>query len=209
VSLLTVPSAVALFLLAEPLVAVVFGPRWQPAVPVLRALAVYAGVRSLGSYAGDLLKATGRSGLLSRLGLARAVLLVPAMIVGARFGPAGVAWALAAVTAAYLVVSLAVARRVSGAGAGDMLEAVRPALAGGLALSAVVTLWSRLAGGLHVLPALLGGAALGAAAYLVVVRLLVPRVYEDVLARLRRQPATAGSVASRPAPAPRLATEVE
>lgn len=184
VTLLTIPTAIGLAALAEPLVEVAFGARWAPAAPILRALAVYAGVRSLGSYTGDLLKATGQSGMLARLGLARAAALIPAMIAGARFGATGVAWALVAVTSAYLVVSLAIARRESGASYGEMLAAVRAPLAGGAVLAAGLALWLRLTSGLPAGLVLPGGVVTAVALYALVVRAIAPDLHRHALARL-------------------------
>lgn len=111
-SLLTVPVGVGLALLAGPFVGLFFGPAWIDAVPAMQALAVAGTVRSLGSHAGDVYKATNRADILVKLGIARAVILIPAMIWGAQFGIFGVAVAQVIVTAASTVVNLLIAGRV-------------------------------------------------------------------------------------------------
>ena len=65
VSAVTFPAAVGLALLARPLLLLFFGPQWAGAAPVLSALAAYAGLRSITSHAGDILKATGRAQVLA------------------------------------------------------------------------------------------------------------------------------------------------
>lgn len=106
VAFVTIPMAAGLALVAEPLVAVFFGDQWLDAAPLLRWLAVYAGLRALGTHAGDVLKASGRSGLLAVMGLLKAALLVPALIYAGRFGVREVAMAMAAVTSLTLLLNL-------------------------------------------------------------------------------------------------------
>ncbi|HUF17800.1 MAG TPA: lipopolysaccharide biosynthesis protein [Thermoanaerobaculia bacterium] len=106
VSFVTIPMSAGLALVAEPLVAVLFGSRWLEAAPLLRWLAVYAGLRALGTHAGDVLKASGRSGLLAMMGLVKAAVLIPALIYAGRFGVREVAMAMAAVTSLTLALNL-------------------------------------------------------------------------------------------------------
>lgn len=184
VSFLTLPAAVALTLLAEPLVRVFFGDGWEPAVPILRALAVYAGLRSLGTPAGDVLKALGRPGLLAALGVVKAGLLLPALVVSARFGPTGVAVGLAAVTAITMLLSVAVGCRLARIRPRDVLRAVATSLLGATLLGLVLLAWDRMT----TLPAtlgLVGGAITGFATYALVVRALSPGIYRAATSVLR------------------------
>lgn len=184
VTLLTIPAAVALCLLAAPMVAVLFGPQWDASVPIVRAFAVYVGLRSVGTYTGDLLKATGRSGTLARLGLLRAAILVPALLVAGRNSPVAVAWAMAAVTGCYLLVSLHVARRASGASYREMLVAVRPALLAGSVLAIVLMVAIALGAALPPLLLVAGGLVLGAISSLAAVKWLEPDAYREVARRV-------------------------
>lgn len=136
VSFVTVPMAAMLFVAAEPLVLVVFGPRWEGAIPLLRWLAVYAGFRSLGTHAGDVLKATGRSSLLAGLGLVKAAVLVPALIVAGRFGVEAIAMTLAFVTAATSLLNVIVAGRLLRFSTLDGLRSIRTSVLAGAALVA-------------------------------------------------------------------------
>jgi len=144
VSLFTVPAAMGILLLAEPLVRVLFTGAWAPAIPILRAIAVYTMLRALGTHAGDVLKATGRSGLLAGLGVAKAAVLVPVLILAGRQGAAAVAVALAGVTAFTMLLNLAVVCRLTGTSALAVLEALRPSLVGTGAMTAVLLVWFRL-----------------------------------------------------------------
>lgn len=141
VSLLTVPASAGLFLVAEPLVRTLFGPDWLPAVPILRALAVYVGLRSLGSHAGDVLKATGRTGLLAGLAVGKAVVLVPALVWAGRSSAWAVAATLAAITGVTAVVNLAVVGRLVRVGPGPVLRALAGSFTGTAAMVAVLGTW--------------------------------------------------------------------
>lgn len=144
VSLVTVPIAATLAVLAEPLVRVFFGPKWAGAAPLLQLLAIQAGLRALGTHAGDVLKATGRTGLLVSYSAARAVVLVPALIVAAGFGVRAVAGTLVAVTAVTVTINIAIVMRILRFGVPDVLRALRTSLAAGAALVAAGILLQRL-----------------------------------------------------------------
>ena len=179
VSLLSVPAALGLAALAEPLVLTVFGEKWRPAAPVLRALAVYAGVRSLSTPAGDVLKALGRPGLLAALGAGRAVVLVPALVASARFGAPAVAAALASVTALALFVSTSWACRLAQVTGAKVVAAVRTSFLAGATLGLVLLAWNRWSAGLAAGPRLAGGVFVGLVAYALAVRLLSPGLYAE------------------------------
>lgn len=133
-ALVTLPGSVALALAAEPVVVTLFGPAWQGAAPILRALAIYGALRALGSSAGDALKASGAANTLAGLAALKAVLLLPAVALAARAGAPAVAAAVAAVALVGLAIDLAFVARRMAVGAGDYLRTALP----GLALAAAV-----------------------------------------------------------------------
>jgi len=148
-SLLTVPVAALLVVTAEPLVLALFGGKWIAAIPVLRAMAVYSGLRALGSPIGDVLKATGRSDLLARLAAVKAALLIPALIAAGMRDGTTVAVALVAVTALTTLLNFGVAMVKLQVRLSEIGAAVRVSLIGGLMLAAVSTLLHRA---IHVPP---------------------------------------------------------
>lgn len=184
VALLAVPAAAGLCLLAEPLVLTLFGGQWGPSVPILRALAVYAALRALRSPAGDVLKAAGRPGLLAGLGVVKAAVLVPALLVAASRSAVAVGVAMAAVTALTLPLDVWFARRETGFRLRDLAGAA----VGSLAPTALmaVALWGWMAA----LPdpsgplALVGGVLGGGLVYLGAVRLLEPAAFRRAVATL-------------------------
>jgi O-antigen/teichoic acid export membrane protein len=141
-SLLTVPIGVGLAIMAGPFVELFFGAAWVDAVPAMQALAVAGTVRSLGSHAGDVYKATNRADILVKLGIARAVILIPAMIWGAQFGIFGVAVAQIIVTAASTTVNLFIAGRVLKVSPLFLLAEFKNAAIGSLLMGMVVYMMS-------------------------------------------------------------------
>lgn len=177
-SLLTVPGSVALILLAEPLVVTLFGERWRPTVPIMQALAAYGGLRALGSYTGDVLKATGRPHLLAVIGTLRTVVLVPALILAGSRGPVAVALALAAEAAVSTAVYCVVAARVTGASAASMAAALRPSVLATIPMALFLHIWSSLAEGIAGSAALALGVLGGLLVYGAALRLTAPTVFQ-------------------------------
>lgn len=91
VQLIAVPICLGLLIAADPIVRVVFGDQWLEAIPVLRVLAVYAWVYSLGYHVGGFYKAIGRPDILLRLSILTLIIIVPSLLLGAKFGIIGVA----------------------------------------------------------------------------------------------------------------------
>jgi PST family polysaccharide transporter len=136
-ALVTLPGSVALALLAEPVVVTLFGLAWRDAAPILRALAIYGGLRSLGSSAGDALKASGAAGTLAGLAALKAAILLPAVAFAARRGAPAVATAVAAAALAGLVIDLALVARRMAVGTRAYARALAPGVT--LALAVGVT----------------------------------------------------------------------
>lgn len=181
VSLLTLPAALGLVLVAEPLVLAAFGESWAPAVPVLRALALYVALRSLGTHAGDVLKATGRTRLLAGLAAVKATILVPALVLAASGGATSVALALAGVTGANAALGLAVAARLLELSTRDLLRALSPALRVSALLLVPAGCWHLWAPDIGAPGELALLGTLGLAAYLGALAVVEP----EALARLR------------------------
>ena len=91
VELIAVPICLGLLIAADPIVRVVFGEQWLDAIPVLRVLAAYAWVYSLGYHVGGFYKAIGRPDILLKLSILTLIIIIPALLIGAKFGIIGVA----------------------------------------------------------------------------------------------------------------------
>jgi PST family polysaccharide transporter len=114
IGLLTIPMAVGLALISDPLVRTFFGERWLEAIPILSAISLYTLVRSLYFSAGDVFKAQGRPEIITRLHLFNLALLVPALYFTALYtgNLVAVAWVQVAVVLVVGTVRLAVAARL-------------------------------------------------------------------------------------------------
>lgn len=99
VALVLLPTMVGLAVLAEQAVAVVYGPQWDAAVPVVRVLGPVAAVQALATITASVMLAKGRSDWLYRWTLVNCLVAAAAMAVGAQWGLVGVSLALAAVVA--------------------------------------------------------------------------------------------------------------
>jgi lipopolysaccharide exporter len=184
-SRIAIPAAAGLALVAEPLVRTLFGEDWLPSVPILRALAVYVGIRSLGMPGGDVLKATGRLGPLFALRCFEAVLLVPALIAAGRWSGLAVAVTLAAVTAVTTLVKLGVVARRVGVPVRRLAGAAAPSFAGSAALAAALAGWQVWGPSLPPAADLAVQALAGAAVYAGVLALLEPGLAGELRELLR------------------------
>jgi PST family polysaccharide transporter len=86
VALITVPIGLGMALLAKPFVIALFGEKWIDVVPVMRAISIYTLILSLGYNAGDVYKAQGRPGILTRLSILQAFILVPSLLWAVNIG---------------------------------------------------------------------------------------------------------------------------
>ncbi len=169
--MVVVPICVGLLIAAEPIVLTLFGEQWRAAIPVLRVMAVFSLIGSIGVNIGDVYKAIGRPDILAKLGLLDLFLLLPALLFGARWGIVGVAWAHAGVSIIDTGLRLLVARRVVGISPAEVFRQAAPSLAAGTGLAAAAGAMLIATSGAPPVVALAATAIAGATAYaLVLVR---------------------------------------
>jgi O-antigen/teichoic acid export membrane protein len=97
VALVVLPSMVGLAVLAEPAVAVVYGAKWEAAIPVVQVLAPVAAVQALSRVTASVMLARGRSDWLYRWALTYCLVGAAVMLVSSQWGLVGVSLGLAAV----------------------------------------------------------------------------------------------------------------
>ncbi|MFB9909146.1 oligosaccharide flippase family protein [Allokutzneria oryzae] len=141
VGVAVMPGGVALALLAEPIVDVVYGAQWGPAAMVLAGLAVAAVGRVFADLAFHLLLAVGAPLSSALIQLWWLLTLVPATVVAARlWGLAGIGWAQAAVALLVAVPVHAWGLRKAGIRVSSLVRGIVPpslsaaATGGGLVL---------------------------------------------------------------------------
>ncbi|HEY9528164.1 MAG TPA: oligosaccharide flippase family protein, partial [Anaerolineales bacterium] len=137
VELFAVPICLGLLIAADPIVRVVFGDQWLEAIPVLRVLALYAWFYSLGYHVGGFYKAIGRPDILLRLSLLTLVIIIPSLLIGARFGLIGVAVGHLVAVLIRRIISLAVATRFVNVSIMDIFGELRSSLLGAMVMGPV------------------------------------------------------------------------
>jgi O-antigen/teichoic acid export membrane protein len=162
-----VAAGVGMAAVAPMLVHVVFGPKWEPSIVPLQALALYAAFRSLGIGAVDVYKAIGRPGLAAALSFVRLAVLAPILLLAVRYGIDGVSWAQAAVAFVLAVSMQVVASRVLGLPPKALGGALFPALAAGAGTAVgalAVRLWMPGGEPVRLAVAMVAGGLVGLAA---------------------------------------------
>jgi len=185
IALATVPAAVGLVLVAEPLVVTAFGDRWRPSIPILQALAICACLRSIGYHAADLLIAQGRAGLLASLGVMKAAVLVPALVLAGRYGAVAVATTMAGVAAATMLLNVFVACRLARISGQAVLAALGPGVLASAIMAPAVWAWVNASERAAPVVTLAGSLAIGILVYGLAVRLVSPGIYRQLMAALR------------------------
>ena len=181
-SMVAFPAAFAMAALALPLVLTLYGEEWRSAAAPMAWVAIWAGLASLASMPGAVMKALGRSWLLAATGIMQITLLFPAVWVAANYSITAVA--------ASQVLEKTVSLALLGVIIGRILKipwySTFTAGAPALGLSAV------MGAALLVLSALLPpelavavGIPLGALLYLALLRRFMPDGLHPLLAPLR------------------------
>ena len=185
-ALVAMPTAVALCVLAEPIILALFGDRWAGSVGPMRVLTLYALAVTLGVPAGTAYKATGNAAVLLKLAVPRAILVVVSIALLVDEGTVAVAACQAGAAALFGIIGLAVATRMLDLRPAQLLAAAWPALATAAATAAAAALSEFLLDGPWATLAL-AVAACGAVSALVL-RVVAPDVMAEIRSAARRQP---------------------
>jgi len=92
-SLIVFPMMIALGVLAEPAILVIYGSKWRESIAILQLLCVAGVALSTYSTAGWIYMSQGRTDILFRLGVYATAVRVIEVVIGAHWGLVGVAWA--------------------------------------------------------------------------------------------------------------------
>lgn len=166
VELIAVPMCLGLLIAADPIVRVVFGEQWLEAIPVLRVLAIYAWVYSLGYHVGGLYKAIGRPDILLRLSILTLIIIIPSLLIGARFGLIGVAVGHLVAVLIRRIISLTLATQFVNVSILDIFAELRSAFLAALVMAPITLAVSYLTTGLNPFLRLALIALAGAISYL-------------------------------------------
>lgn len=198
IALLTFPLMAVLLAIANPFVLSVFGPNWAEVVPVLQVLCPVAAVQSIGTTAGWIYQATGRTDVLFRYGAIVSPLILGSIGVGVALGsPLTVAICYAVMNLVILPYpQFAVAGRLIGLRPGQVLAAVRASIAHSVLASVPAWAVGAYLPGPH-LVRFLAGAVTGLAIYVGIVHTLRAPAYLRLRAQLGDVLRSRASVAER------------
>jgi PST family polysaccharide transporter len=202
-SLISTPLLLGMFVLADELVALVYGPKWSEAVPLLRIFIASTLVRSVTSPSGAVFNVVGRPELSMQIALGFVVLYVPALVIASAGSVIGFAICVAAARILVGLISLYWSLDVIAESKARVTdELVRPLLAG-LAMAAAVWFGDQamIRHGVPIAPRIAIGAVGGAAIYLAGVRILARRALGEALALIKDVVARRGGRVADKAPA--------
>jgi O-antigen/teichoic acid export membrane protein len=182
IALVTCPMMVGLLVVADAFVMTIYGQQWRPIVPVLRVLCVLGFAQSIGTTAGWIFVATGRTDRMFRFGVVASLILIASIVVGILFGTilsVAVCYAIAGVLVE--APALWLSGRLIGMTLMDVWRALRGIAAASLGMGALLWAVSRA------IPAdwpawgrLAAQVPLGVAVYAALVALLRLNAYVDV-----------------------------
>lgn len=165
-NIIAMPICLGFVIVAEPVILVAFGPQWVESIPILRVLAVYAWMLSVGFHIGGVYKAIGRPDIEVRLAVVALIALVPALLFGVQYGLMGVALGHLGVAALRAVMRITVATRFVGFKVPEYLKELIPGFMAGIALAVLAVPTLLLTNNWAAFPQLVAVATAGGVGYL-------------------------------------------
>lgn len=196
IALAACPVALVLSAAADPLVRLLYGPKWLAMVGPLTILGLWALLHAIEWTLTSLLNSIGESDAAAAVATAGLVPLIPLLVGGAHVaGLNGVAWVLTLHAAAMTAALAFVVARRGGVALREQAAAVRTILLAGAAGWAVARLIAEATAGVPAMFGLLAAGAAGGATYLATLSIAQPGLLGQALRHarrtLRREPSTA------------------
>jgi O-antigen/teichoic acid export membrane protein len=185
----TMPAMLGLVVVAPDMVAVVFGPRWHAATPIIQILSWVGLAVGLQGLSSIVLQALGQTRVQFKYASIQCAASVTSFAVGLHWGIVGVAACFAAVNVFLQPIYLHLASRAAGIGlrdCGRALAGVMQATAA-VVLVAVLTRELLLADGVPLVPRLASTIAAGVVVYGLVLVWRAPEVIAEVRGLLARR----------------------
>jgi PST family polysaccharide transporter len=181
VSLITVPLGLGLMLISEPFILTVFTDKWSEAIPVMRAIALYALFLSLAYNASHAYKARGAISVMTSISTIRAVMLIPALWwASSQIGSiAAVGWFHAVFAFIGACINIIVVGRVMNISLKRIVATTRSAILAGGGMSILVLGILRLTSLFPSWIQLVAGIVTGIVSYLVILSLVQKDVFTD------------------------------
>jgi len=167
VSSITIPLGLGLMLVSKPFVLTVFTNKWSEAIPVMRAIALYALFLSLAYNATHAYKARGAILLMTSISTVRAAILIPALWwASSQIGSIeAIAWTHAVIAFIGCSINIIMAGRVMNTSLASIMRTLRSPLIAGAVMSVVVLGILYLTSSLFPWVQLITGIAAGALSY--------------------------------------------
>ncbi len=144
IALLTFPMMLGMSVLAEPLVLLIYGEKWQSAVGIVQVLCFAGLAQSVYNTAGWIFLSRGRSDILFRFGVLSMLVRGVGVLVGMHWGLLGIAWAyVAGGFLALMLPTWAAAGRLIGVGLGEMVSNVAGPFCCAVGMAALIWLSDR------------------------------------------------------------------
>ena len=185
-SVIVVPAATGLSLVARDLVVSLLGDKWAGTVTPLRILAFYALLQTLQLVVPPVLMVTGNIRTAARIGFVSALVLPAAFIIGGiTHQTTGIALVWITVYPVVLCAMYRAAFRVIDLNARDYLRAIRPALISSACMAAAVLTLSAAPGDIAALWLLFAKVTLGAGVYAAVLSVFWRKQLLDMFDAIR------------------------
>ena len=195
IGIVIVPLGLGLALTADPFVRVFYGSKWLDTIPVMQVLAVYMLVQSMSKTCGDVYKAMGRPGILSRLAIVKLAISLPLLLIAVPHGIVAVAVAQLVSATILTTLRLLLAARVVRVSFIDVVTPFLPSLRAGAAMTAACLAATVALDRTPAIVQLIAITALGAGVYATSLWIFDRGVIADLRSMVRRR-------GLRPSPGP-------
>jgi len=183
VALITIPLGLGLMLVAEPFVLAIFTDKWSEAIPVMRAIALYALLLSLAYNATHVYKARGAISTMTYISAVRAMMLIPGLWwASSQIGTIeAVGWTHAVFALLGGGINLIVAARIMNIFVWRIFNTLRPAIIAGCFMSVTTLATLQLSYFLGPLFQLILAAIVGATSYIGILFWSQKGIFTEVL----------------------------
>jgi O-antigen/teichoic acid export membrane protein len=138
IALVTVPTMAGLLVVAEPLVLLLYGPKWQPMIPILQVLCLVAIKQPMDQTTGWIFQSQGRTDIMFRWGVFAGVANLLFIVVGLQWGVFGIAVAYTARVYVTWFWLISIPGRLVGLTFPEYFVNLRPIFASGLAMASAL-----------------------------------------------------------------------
>ena len=80
------PVMIAVSLMAEPLILIIYGPQWQPAIPIFKILSILGMFQAIAALSGDIYLSLGETKLMFYVGLVSKIAMICGIVAGIYMG---------------------------------------------------------------------------------------------------------------------------